>query len=41
MTIHKSRMQRQGRDRKQTVRFFVTIGLLTVLLMLILYLIYS
>jgi len=41
MTIHKSRLQRQGREKKQSGRFFLTLGLLTLLLILVLYLVYS
>jgi len=41
MTIHKSRLQRQGREKKQSTRFFIVLGLITLLLMLILYMAYS
>ena len=41
MTIHKSRMQRQVRDHKQERKFFVVLGIVTVLLILVLYLIYA
>jgi len=41
MTIHKSRLQRQGREKKQSARFFIVLGLITLLLMLILYMAYS
>ncbi|HJW28929.1 MAG TPA: hypothetical protein VJ508_06715 [Saprospiraceae bacterium] len=41
MTLHKARMQRQGRDRTQERKFFIVLGLLTLLLMLILYLAYG
>jgi len=41
MTIHKNRLQRNVRDRKQEKRFFITLGIITVLLILVLYWIYS
>jgi len=41
MTIHKSKMQRQVRDHKQERKFFVVLGIITALLILVLYLIYS
>lgn len=41
MTLHKSRMQRQVRDHKQERKFFITLGIITLLLILILYLIYG
>jgi hypothetical protein len=37
-TIHKSRMQRSTRDRKQEKRFFLTLGVITIVLIIILYL---
>ena len=41
MTIHRARMQRQVRDKKQANKFFLALGILTLLLMLILYLVYG
>lgn len=41
MTIAKNRLQRTARDRKQEKRFFITLGILTVLLIALLYLIYG
>ena len=41
MTIHKNRLQRQVRDHKQVRKFFITLGIITVVLILILFLIYG
>lgn len=41
MTHSKSRLQRQVRDHKQERKFFITLGIITAALILILYLIYS
>lgn len=41
MTISKNRLQRNVRDRKQEKRFFMTLGIITLLLILVLYLMYS
>jgi len=41
MTISKTRMQRQVRDRKDQKKFFITLGIITLLLILVLFLIYS
>lgn len=41
MTIHKNRLQRQVRDHKQERKFFITLGVITLLLILILFLIYG
>ncbi len=41
MTISKNRLQRKFRDRKQEKKFFLTLAVVTLLLILILYLIYS
>lgn len=40
MTIPKNRLQRQVRDRKQEKRFFLTLGIITVLLILVLYFVF-
>lgn len=41
MTIHKNRLQRNVRDRKQEKRFFLVLGIITVLLIIVLYAIYG
>lgn len=41
MTVHRAKLQRKGRDRKQERKFFLMLGLITVLLILILYKIYG
>lgn len=41
MSHSKSRLQRQVRDHKQERRFFIAIGIITAVLILVLYLIYS
>lgn len=41
MTISKNRLQRKVRDRKQEKRFFITLGVITVVLILILFLLYG
>ncbi len=41
MTVSKTRMQRQVRDRKEQKKFFLALGIITLLLILILFLIYS
>ena len=41
MTISKNRLQRNVRDRKQEKRFFLTLGIITILLILVLYYMYS
>jgi len=41
MAIHKSKMQRKVRDRKQEKQFFITIGVITLLLIIVLFLIYG
>lgn len=41
MTHSKGRLQRQARDHKQERKFFITLGIITALLILVLYLIYS
>ena len=41
MAIHRARMQRQVRDKKQESKFLLTLGIITVLLILVLYLIYG
>lgn len=41
MSHSKSRLQRQVRDHKQERRFFIAIGIITALLILTLYWIYS
>ncbi len=41
MTITKGRLQRKVRGRKQEKRFFITLGIVTLALILILFLIYS
>jgi len=40
MTISKNRLQRNVRDRKQEKRFFMTLGIITIVLILILYFVY-
>ena len=41
MTIHKNKLQRQVRDHKQERKFFMVLGIITAVLILVLYLIYS
>ncbi len=41
MAIHKSKLQKEARDHKQARKFFITTGIVTVVLIIILYLIYS
>lgn len=41
MTISKNRLKRKVRDRKQEKRFFLTLGIITLVLIVILYLVYS
>ncbi len=41
MTVSKTRMQRQVRDRKDQKKFFIVLGILTLVLILILFLVYS
>jgi hypothetical protein len=41
MTISKNRLQRKVRDRKQEKRFFIALGVITVVLILILFYVYS
>lgn len=41
MTISKGRMQRKVRDRKQERKFFLTLAVLTIVLIVILFLVYS
>jgi hypothetical protein len=41
MAIHKNRLQRQVRDHKQARKFFIILGIITVFLILILFLIYG
>ena len=41
MTLHRAKMQRQGRDKKQESKFFLWLGICTLLLILILYLVYG
>ncbi|HSF87910.1 MAG TPA: hypothetical protein VLA46_00740 [Saprospiraceae bacterium] len=40
MTISKNRLQRKVRDRKQEKRFFIILGVITLVLILILFFIY-
>ncbi len=40
MTVSKTRMQRQVRDRKEQKKFFLVLGIITLLLILVLFLIY-
>ena len=41
MTISKNRLQRKVRDRKQELRFFIVLGILTIMLIVVLYLVYG
>jgi hypothetical protein len=41
MTVSKTRMQRQVRDRKDQKKFFIALGIITLLLILVLFLVYS
>ncbi len=41
MAIHKNKLQKEARDHKQERKFFITLGIITIVLILILYLIYS
>ncbi len=41
MTLHKTQLQRKGRSRKQEQKFFITLGIITLLLILVLYLVYG
>lgn len=41
MAIQKSKLQRKVRDRKQERQFFITIGIITLLLIIILFAIYG
>lgn len=41
MTISKNRLQRKVRDHKQEKRFFIVLGIITVLLIVILYAVYG
>lgn len=41
MTIHKTQMRRQARDHRQQRKFFLALGLITLLLILVLYLVYG
>jgi len=41
MTVSKTRMQRQVRDRKDQKKFFIALGIITILLMLVLFWAYS
>ena len=41
MTLHKSQMRRQVRDHKQQRKFFLALGIVTLFLILVLYLIYG
>lgn len=41
MTISKNRLQRNARDNKQQLRFFIVLGIITVLLIIVLYAFYS
>ena len=41
MTIAKSRLKRKVRNRKQEKRFYITLGIITLLLIIILFLVYS
>jgi hypothetical protein len=38
MTLHKSQMRRHARDHKQERKFFLALGAVTLLLILVLYL---
>lgn len=41
MALSKNRLQRKVRDRKQEKRFFIVLGIITVVLIIVLYLTYS
>ncbi len=41
MTISKSRLKRKVRDRKQEKRFFITLGIITLVLIVILFIAYG
>lgn len=41
MTSSKSRLQRKVRDRRQEKRFFITLGIITLVLILILFLFFG
>jgi len=41
MTVSKTRMKRQVRDRHDQKKFFIVLGIITLLLILVLYLVYS
>lgn len=41
MTVSKSKLQRQVRDRRQEKKFFVTLGIITLALIIILFIIYG
>lgn len=41
MTIHKNQLQRKVRDHKQERKFFITLGVITLALILILFWIYG
>jgi len=41
MTLHKTRLQRTGREKKEVRGFFVALGVITVLLIIVLYMIYG
>jgi len=41
MTISKNRLQRNARDHKQQRQFFIVLGIITVLLIVILYAVYG
>ena len=38
MTLHKNKMRRQARDHQQQRKFFITLGIVTLVLILIFYL---
>jgi len=41
MSMSKTRMKRVTRDRKQEKKFFIALGIITLVLILVLFLIYS
>jgi len=41
MAIHKNKLQREARDHKQAKKFFTILAIVTVVLIIALYLIYS
>jgi hypothetical protein len=41
MAINKNKLQREARDHKQEKKFFIALGIITAVLIIILYLIYS